>query len=182
MSHPTRLHAMRVIGERVATPAEIAAEIGEPVNNVAYHVKVLTELGCIELVKVEEARGGRVKEHFYRATQQPYFDDEAWAELGESEKLDVVSAIMQQISVDIADAMSNGTFLDPEDGHLSRTPILVDMDGWDEVNEILAEALEKLLAVKENVVARNTNGQQETFPVKVHMIHFRSPSGVRESI
>jgi DNA-binding transcriptional ArsR family regulator len=180
ISHPTRLHTMRVLGERVASPAEIAAEINEPVNNVAYHVKVLAELGCIELIEVKEARGGRVKEHLYRANQQPYFDDEAWAQLGESEKLNVVGAIMQQISTDIAEAMSHGTFLEPDDGHLSRTPLVVDQDGWREVNDVLAEALDKLLKVKENVAARH-DGQQATFPVKAHMLLFSSPPGSRES-
>jgi DNA-binding transcriptional ArsR family regulator len=182
IAHPTRLHTMRVLGERVASPSEIATEIGEPVNNVAYHVKVLAELGCIELIEVKEARGGRVKEHLYRANQQPYFDDEAWAQLGESEKLDVVGAIMQQISNDIADAMSHGTFLEPDDGHLSRTPLIVDQEGWGEVNDILAETLEKLLKVKENVVARTDDGHQASFPVKVHMMLFSSPAGSKESV
>jgi DNA-binding transcriptional ArsR family regulator len=182
IAHPTRLHTMRVLGERVASPSEIATEIGEPVNNVAYHVKVLAELGCIELIEVKEARGGRVKEHLYRANQQPYFDDEAWAQLGESEKLDVVGAIMQQISNDIADAMSHGTFLEPYDGHLSRTPLIVDQEGWGEVNDILAETLEKLLKVKENVVARTDDGHQASFPVKVHMMLFSSPAGSKESV
>jgi DNA-binding transcriptional ArsR family regulator len=182
MAHPTRLHAMRVLAEREATPAEISTEIDEPINNVAYHVKVLAELGCIELVKVKDARGGRVKEHFYKAVQQPYFDDDAWAQLGESEKLEVTGAIMHQISRDVADAMSHGTFCEPDDGHISRCPLLVDMEGWREVNEILAEALERLLAVKENVVARGEGSGQDTFPVKVHMLLFQSPAGARESV
>ena len=34
VSHPTRLHAMIVLWEREASPREIAAELGEPLNNV----------------------------------------------------------------------------------------------------------------------------------------------------
>jgi DNA-binding transcriptional ArsR family regulator len=181
MAHPTRLNALRVVAEGVATPREIATEIGEPLNNVAYHVKVLAELGCIELVRVDQSRGGRVAEHFYKATQQPYFDDEAWKQLGDTEKLNVVSAIMHQISVDIADAMSHGTFCDPDDGHLSRTPLVVDLEGWKEVNGVLDEALGKLLAVKENVASRSVGSGHQTFPVKVNIMHFRSPAHKSEN-
>jgi DNA-binding transcriptional ArsR family regulator len=181
MAHPTRLRAMRVMAEGVATPREIATELGEPLNNVAYHIKVLTELGCAELVRVEQSRGGRVAQHFYKATQQPYFSDEAWEQLGDTEKLNVVSAIMQQISVDIADAMSHGTFCDPDDGHLSRTPLLVDLEGWKEVNGVLDEALRKLLVVKDNIAKRSDGGEEQAFPVKVMIMHFRSPAQKAEN-
>jgi DNA-binding transcriptional ArsR family regulator len=172
---------MRVLAERVATPKEIAMEIDEPLNNVAYHIKVLAELGCIELVRVEQSRGGRVAQHLYKATQQPYFDNDAWEQLGDTEKLNVILAIMQQVSEDVADAMSHGTFCDPDDGHLSRTPILADLEGWKEVNGVLDEALGKLLGVKENIAQRCRDGNAQTFPVKVHIMHFRSPDSKPKS-
>ena len=79
--------------ERAASPKEIAAELREPVNNVTYHLNQLLELGCIELVTAEPVHGGRVIEHFYRATQRAYFDDDAWRQFGHKEKMDVTSSI-----------------------------------------------------------------------------------------
>src|ERR1700712_557834 len=81
MTHPTRLRAMRVLAERAAAPRQVADDISEPINNVAYHIKILAKLGCIELVETRPAGGGRVAEHLYRASQIAAFDDDAWAQL-----------------------------------------------------------------------------------------------------
>lgn len=175
MSHPTRVHAMKVLFERSASPKEIAAELNQPVNNVTYHVNQLLELGCVELVEVVPAHGGRVVEHFYRATRRAYFDSAAWDQFGDKEKMDVTAAIMRLISEDIADAMSKGTFCDPDDNHLSRSPMVVDQEGWDEVNSLLDGVLEKLLAIQENCVNRRRSNDDEDLHIKVEIIHFRSP-------
>jgi DNA-binding transcriptional ArsR family regulator len=175
LSHPTRLRAMRVISERVATPREIAAEIDEPINNVAYHIKVLKKLECIELVQVKQARGGRVAEHFYKATQRPYWDPAAWEKLDEADRLDVTSAIMQQISEDIAIAMSNGTFNDPDSNHISRSPMVVDKDGWGEIVALLKETMEGLMAIQGRVDERRGD-TEEALHTKIEIIQFRSPA------
>jgi predicted ArsR family transcriptional regulator len=86
MSHPTRARVLTILNDRVASPKEIAEEIEESLNNVAYHIDILAKLGCIELTKVRPASGGRVMQHFYRATERSYLDDDAWAELGDKEK------------------------------------------------------------------------------------------------
>jgi hypothetical protein len=174
MTHPIRLQTMRVLAERTATPREIAAEIGEPTNNVAYHVNILAKLGCVELIELRPARGGRVAEHVYRAAQLAYFDDTAWDRLGEKEKLNVVAAIMHQVTEDVAKAMATGTFYEPDDNHLSHSPMVVDREGWRETIDLLAETLDRLAAIQERVDARS-DGTGPTMLAKVAMLHFRSP-------
>jgi hypothetical protein len=174
MTHPTRLRAMTVLAERTATPREIADEIVEPVNNVAYHVKILATLGCVELVETRQARGGRVAEHVYRASQKAYFDDDAWAQLGDREKLNVVAVIMRQVTEDVAEAMVSGTFYEPDDNHLSQTPMVLDHTGWRETIELLDETSDRLATIQERVDERS-DGTEETMRAKVAMLHFRSP-------
>jgi DNA-binding transcriptional ArsR family regulator len=176
MSHPTRLRVMTVLVERTATPREIALEMGEPLNNVTYHIDVLKELECIDLVEVKQSQGGRVAEHFYRATEVAYIDADGWAELDASEKLDVTTGILRLASQDLNEAMAAGTFYDPDDAHLSRTPLEVDRQGWGEVDEVMDEALERLLRVKDKIADRCRRSDAETFLTKVHIFHFRSPS------
>jgi DNA-binding transcriptional ArsR family regulator len=175
MTHPTRLRTLRVLTEREATPREIAEEIGEPLNNVAYHVKVLKKLSCIELVRVTQTRGGRVAEHIYKGTQRPYFDPADLDHLDDSEKLNVISAIMQHVSEDIATAMAHGTFYEHDDNHLSRTPMVLDEEGWKEVVDLLGDALGELLAIQEKVNERGADAA-ETMRAKVAILHFESPS------
>jgi predicted ArsR family transcriptional regulator len=178
VGHPTRARVLTVLNDRVASPKELAAEINEPLNNVAYHVDILKELGCIELVKTKQSGGGRVVEHFYRATQRSYFDQDAWEQLGEKERHTVAAMIMRMSSEDINEAMATGTFYDPGDNHISRTPLIVDRPGWDEVTAILDQALLELLKVPEAVAnrAESADTKVESMPIRVAIIQFRSPS------
>ena len=82
---------MTILLQRTATPAQIAAELDESLSNVCYHVDKLEKLGCIELVGVEPAMGGRVVEHFYQAVERVYFDKNTWEQLGKKDKLEAVS-------------------------------------------------------------------------------------------
>ncbi|MGH7486054.1 MAG: helix-turn-helix domain-containing protein [bacterium] len=175
MSHPTRLRTLRVLTEREATPREIAAEIGEPLNNVAYHIKVLKRLGCIELVRINQTRGGRVAEHVYKGTQRPYWDPSDLEQLDDAEKLNVIAGVMQHVSEDIATAMAQGTFYEHDDNHLSRTPMVVDEEGWNEVVELLSDSLDRLLIIQERVNERGASADETKF-AKVAILHFESPA------
>ena len=165
---------MKVVSERAATPREIAEEIDEPINNVSYHLQVLKRLDCVELVTVRSARGGRVAEHVYRASERPFFDDDAWAELSDSDRMAVTAAVMQEISKDIAEAMAGGTFSDPFDNHISRSPLVLDNAGWKEVVDLLCGTMEALQTIQERVVERDSD-ESETMLAKVEIIHFQSP-------
>jgi predicted ArsR family transcriptional regulator len=170
------MHAMTLLADREASPREIAAEIGEPVNNVTYHVKQLVELGCVELVRTAPARGGRVVEHFYRSTRRVWVDDEGWEKLGPSERHVFTTTLMKAIANDVNDAMARGTFFEQDDNHLSRTPMVVDAEGWKEVTEVLDAALLSLLEIRSKVAERT--GSEEgpgSFPAKIEILQFRAP-------
>lgn len=68
LSHPIRAQALAILVERTASPKEIAGEVDETLPNVSYHVRVLENLGLIELVEEEAVRGSVA--HFYRAVEQ----------------------------------------------------------------------------------------------------------------
>lgn len=85
LSHPVRARALIALNQRVASPSELADEQGEAVGDVAYHVRVLHEMGMIELVNTRQVRGAT--QHFYRGTARPYLgnvsldlDPEGWRE------------------------------------------------------------------------------------------------------
>jgi DNA-binding CsgD family transcriptional regulator len=64
LSSPLRARALTLIGEGIASPKAIADELGLDVRGVAYHVRVLRKLGCIELAETKQRRGAI--EHIYR--------------------------------------------------------------------------------------------------------------------
>jgi DNA-binding transcriptional ArsR family regulator len=174
MTHPTRVRTLKVLTEREATPREIAEEIGERLNNVGYHIRVLKQLGCIELVRVTQARGGRVSEHLYKCTQRPYFDEAAWERLDNTEKLNVIAAFMHHVSEDIAASMADGTFYEHDDNHLSRTPMVLDKEGWGEVTDLLDGTLGALLEIQDKADQRRA-AATETILAKVAIFQFESP-------
>jgi DNA-binding transcriptional ArsR family regulator len=177
LSHPTRLHVMKILFEKTATPAELAAELDIAINNVSYHINQLVKLGCVELASERPAGGGRVVEHLYRATRRAYFDGPAWGQLGPKEKLDVATAIMRLINEDVAEALSSGTFFDPDDNHISRSPMTVDSEGWGETIALLDKTVDGLMEIEENVAGRSAGDSEiQTFPIKVEIIQFRSPT------
>jgi DNA-binding transcriptional ArsR family regulator len=175
MSHPTRIHTMCVLLERRASPREVAAEIGEPLNNVTYHVNQLLKLGCIELVETIPAGGGRVVEHFYRATQHTYFDDDAWDELDRKAKIGVINTIMRLVSEDIARAMRQGTFYSRDDIHVSRSPMVLDEEGWGEVAELLSQTTKEMIEIEGRVADRCADGVSASIYTKVEILQFPSP-------
>jgi DNA-binding transcriptional ArsR family regulator len=79
IAHPVRARALAALHQRAASPSELAAEQDAAVGDVAYHVRVLRELGMIELVGTRQVRGAT--QHFYRSIAQRYLDDEVWGKL-----------------------------------------------------------------------------------------------------
>jgi hypothetical protein len=176
MAHPTRLRAMKVFWERAATPREVAEELGEPTNNVAYHIRVLRRLNCIELVETRPVRGGRVAEHVYKAGERyQIWDEDGWKQLSEAERLGFTRAVTQQIAQDLAEAMATGTYFDDDDHHVSRMPMTLDQAGWREVVTLLADTLDELMAIQARVEGRTDGEAERPDHAKVNILHFRSP-------
>lgn len=68
LSNSLRVQALDLIAEGIASPKLIAETLGLDVRNVAYHVRVLKQLGCVELVETHQRRGA--VEHVYRVTER----------------------------------------------------------------------------------------------------------------
>jgi DNA-binding transcriptional ArsR family regulator len=176
LAHPTRVGVMSVLVEGPASPRQLAEAIDEPLNNVTYHVKQLRDLGCIELDRTEQRAGGRVIERFYRASQRAYFDDDAWEVLNASERLGLTWSILRLISKDISTAMTQGTFFDDYNANLTRSPLTVDAEGWDEITDLVSRATREMFEIEERVTERSEDtGVKPTIHAKMQMLHFRSP-------
>lgn len=105
LAHPLRVRALAILTEREASPSELAEELNEPLGNVSYHVRLLHDLGLIELVGTTPRRGAI--EHHYRARPDRHLrvadltlDDAGWDELGkELRALDQRAAAIEKRSL-----------------------------------------------------------------------------------
>jgi hypothetical protein len=172
-AHPLRVQILIILNERVASPNLLAQELNQSLNLVAYHVRVLEKYDCIELVDTKQRRGAT--EHFYRATRRQFLTDSEWARMPESLRPGLSSAMLKSVFDDLEDAMANGTLDEMEDRHLSRTPMVVDKQGWADTVSLLSETLDRLLEIQTEASDRLARGDEKSMLAKVMMMHFKSP-------
>lgn len=171
LAHPVRARALTVLNQRVASPSELATEQGEPVGHVAYHVRVLHELGMIELVSTRQVRGAT--EHFYRSTAQAWLEDEFWEKLSIDARTGISVANVGVLNNAIREAFEAGTFDSRTNRHLSNVSLDLDERGWKEANDLLKTCLEGLLKIGTESEARDG---EATLRATFGLMSFESPS------
>jgi DNA-binding transcriptional ArsR family regulator len=64
LQHPTRRRILREMpSEGSISPRKISGLLDEPLSNISYHVRVLSECGAIKLTTTKPVRGSM--QHFY---------------------------------------------------------------------------------------------------------------------
>ncbi len=181
IAHPLRVQALAVLAERSASPKEIAAELGSPVGNVSYHVRELEDAGLIELVDEKKRRGA--VEHFYRAITRPMLDDAECEKLSLEEREQLSAWILQLLLADAAKSLGAGTFDARSDRHLSRIPLVLDEEGWRELTQLQAEALQATFEVQAASARRlaEANDPEQGVPVMAAMACFELPPRRRQA-
>jgi hypothetical protein len=152
----------------------LAQQLDESLNLVAYHVRVLEKYDCIKLVDTKQRRGAT--EHFYRATRRQLLTDEQWASMPASLRPGMASAVLKSIFEDIEIASKAGTLEEVDDVHISRTPMVLDTQGWSDVAELLNESLDRILEIQAEATQRLGESNAEGTLSRVHLLHFKSPS------
>jgi DNA-binding transcriptional ArsR family regulator len=162
LNHPVRVRALTILTEKVASPKEIAAQIDTPLSNVSYHVRVLDELGLVEIVEEESVRGSVA--HFYKAVERPLIDNPDWEKLSPKVRSAFSGYVIETLMSDAASSLAAGVFDRREDRHLSRTSLVLDERGWRKVSEIQTKALDQIL--KEQAAATERLRKSEAAAVQ----------------
>ena len=171
LAHPVRARALTVLNQRVASPSELANEQGEVVGYVAYHVRVLHELGLIELVETRQVRGAT--EHFYRGAVKPYLSDEFWGRLPADARNGISVAGLDVLNKAIKEAFEAGTFDGRTDRHLSNLTVELDEAGWREAQALLNSCLESLMRI--GAESESRDGKQPKIRATFGLMGFESP-------
>lgn len=175
LSHEIRGHILATLGDRIASPSEIAREIDVPVMEVSYHVRELRARKLIKLVRTEKRRGFR--EHFYTLSSRVvHLDDSEWQRMPEPLRVSLSGALIQTFLKDAAGALRAGT-LNARNNHQSRTTMILDEHGCKEVTKLMDEALEKVLAVGERCAGSFEKAPAAGIPFEVFMIGFETAAG-----
>jgi DNA-binding transcriptional ArsR family regulator len=165
VTHPLRRRIWYAIDERPISPRELADILGEPVNDVAYHVRVLRDLGVIELAGTRPVRGAT--QHFYRLIRRAHLSNEEIEALGPEGAQANGTQVLQCQFADAASALEAGKLVKRPEHYLFRLPANLDEEGWQEFHEILAETAEKLYAAEAKCVDRRREKGEESESVSV---------------
>jgi DNA-binding transcriptional ArsR family regulator len=173
LAHELRVEILGILNERMASPNELSKELDEGLSQVSYHVKVLKDYECIELVKTEPRRGA--VEHYYRATSRAFLTDRDWHELPDSVRPGLSADLLELILGDAVRALEEGTFDAREDRHMSRTPLILDEEGWQEVVAILEQALLNVVKAQKKAATRLAKSSVAGFSASIAMMGFELP-------
>ena len=164
---------LTVLFEREASPKEIAVRLGLKVPTVSHHVKKLLRMGVIELVAEREVRGAI--QHIYRAVLRPLVSTEEWGKLDVGVRQQFSVWIVQLILADAAKSFAAKLFDARTNNHLSRTPMVVDEEGVDEVAEIQDRALDEIIQVEATSAGRMVHSGEAGLNLISAMMCFELP-------
>ena len=167
LAHPLRARILQRLGERVASPGELAVELNAPLGVVSYHVRMLRDYDCVELVRTEPVRGAL--QHFYRATARPNLDDAQWRTLPTTLRGELMGETIQGLVDDLAASADAGRLDDPS-VVLKRTPIELDERGFKKLNKLLARTHEQALAIAAESADR---GSENVIATELALLHFK---------
>jgi hypothetical protein len=165
VTHPLRRRIWYSMSERPISPRELADKLHEPVNDIAYHVRVLRDMGVIELAGTQPVRGAT--QHFYRAVRRPHLTNEEVAELTPDETIASAANILQMEFGDAAASLEAGALVSRPEHYVFRLAVTLDEEGWNEYHSILAEAADRLYEAEARCVERRSKNGEESESVSV---------------
>jgi DNA-binding transcriptional ArsR family regulator len=172
-THPLRGHAWVTICEKgEASAKEIGDELGLDPSDVSYHFRELKRRKLIKLHRTVQRRG--FVECFYKPAVQPfYFDDFDWMGIPMPIRSTFSGDMLRQVVDELIAALEVGSF-DARDRHLSRTWLLADEQGWEEVMRIIEQALRRILAIQKSCAKRLRKSAAPGIPMSIVMTAFET--------
>jgi DNA-binding transcriptional ArsR family regulator len=172
LSNPLRYQVMMILGEREASPKELAEALGEGFHKTWEHVRLLEGWGLIELVDTDRRRGGT--QHFYRAKTLPVLNAGEWAELPKLAREGGSAMIIRQIIGEISSSVGHGSFDSHPHRVLIRKPALVDEQGFREIDESAVEHLNRVTEIEAQSAARRIESGEPSHRVMTVTLAFET--------
>jgi DNA-binding transcriptional ArsR family regulator len=170
ISHPLRHRLLGMLDGRTASPNQLARELDLPLGRVSYHIRLLNDLGAIELVRTEPRRGAL--EHFYRAVTTVWFSEADWQKLPRSARRGILGQNLQHIFGSVTAAADAGGFDNPSSVVL-RAPLELDEEAQTEIAELLRETIERAREINLRAAERRSDGNgTSTTASELAILHY----------
>jgi DNA-binding transcriptional ArsR family regulator len=151
LAHPLRVQILSVLEERVASPSDLAEQLGAPLGNVSYHVRTLNDLGLLKLVRRRSRRGA--VEHYYRASGRAAVSDSAWQQVPTVVRKSMVGVALEGAIGQAVAAAGEGGF-DADDASVTRHAASLDEQGMRELCDALQRLHDELPGIQQRSAGR----------------------------
>lgn len=163
VAHPVRCRLIAIFADRVASPNEIAQELGMPVGDVSYHVRTLKDAGIIELVEERPVRGST--EHFYRTViNNIVLTEEDYEELSLEQRVAFARQTFQLTTAEASYSLETKKFGERANHHIARVPLSVDEQAWDELADLHNEMLGRIIEICAQSDLRSVGSEEPRIP------------------
>lgn len=174
-----RLKIVTELYLREMSPKQFHQEFGGgSIVRVTRNFEKLAEAGWLLYIRSEgpggDRRGG--VEHFYRATEPAFCDQETWAMLPYSIRVSFSWNAFKQISLRLREAMEASTFDARPDRHLTDTQILLDQTGWGRVIDAVSAEFASQFEEQEDARRRVAHSGEELIRASSVLVAFESPA------
>jgi DNA-binding transcriptional ArsR family regulator len=174
---PLRLKIVAELYMREMSPKLFFEEFGGgSVPRVARHFDRLVEYGWLKLERTET--GGRRRgavEHFYRAPELAFLDQEAWAKLPFPMRSAFSRSVFELLTERVETALSAGTFNARAERHLTWTPVLLDELGWERVVAAFRAVFGAIVEEQKHSKLRTEKSGERPHLITVALSAFESP-------
>ena len=152
LAHPLRVQILRNLEDKPRSPKQLSDRSGDPLGTISYHLRVLLDCGCVELVETIPRRGA--VEHIYKLTPQGGIGSRAWQNVPPSLRSGIVGGAFDAFVKRAVEALEGGTLQSREGSGITWIPLMVDEQGWDELRQVSEEAEARFRRVAEESADR----------------------------
>ena len=178
LADPLRARILMVLGEREASPKELAEILEEDFQQICYRVRVLKKNGFVELVDEDSKNGG--VQHIYKASVRPRLDADEWEQLPKVAREANSATVLRVIIRDACAAMATGDFDAHRHRALLQKPMVVDEQGMQELDESALRNLDEQERIAAESAARRIASGEPGIPVRaVTIVHPAAGSGLK---
>lgn len=139
MAHPLRLRILSLLTGVELSAAEVARELGITQANASYHLRLLADVGQLQISGTEKVRGGMAKKYRYVAGADLAAQSARRGPHTGSGR-DQHRADMQQHRVALDAELRRRILASSGDGYFADAEVWVDPQVWAQAKELVARA------------------------------------------
>lgn len=170
VGHRIRIEVLGFLNEGARSPSELAQLTRQPITTIGHHIKELLNSGCIELARIEKVRNA--DQHFYRAVQLPFIDDEEAEGLPPEVKQEYAAVILQAIMAEGLGALWAGKMCDDPTVRMMWRWFNLDAQGREELADEQRESWERIVEIENRATARRIESGEEPTSMVVTSMGF----------